>query len=74
MTTSMLSIDVQDLAHYTPNVHKDHWKMIEKIGEESVTLLKNNRTAKGPGLPLKSKDNIQSIAVLVQDAGSRPFG
>lgn len=39
----------------TNNVRGDHHKIIKKIGEESVTLLKNEG-----GLPLKAKENIQS--------------
>ena len=47
--------DVRDLTLPTNNVRRDHHKIIKKIGEESITLLKNDGA-----LPLKAKEEIQS--------------
>ncbi|QRV90159.1 glycoside hydrolase family 3 protein [Ceratobasidium sp. AG-Ba] len=52
------------------NVQRDHYKLIRKIGEESVTLLKNERSDRG-GLPLKAP---RFLAVFGQDAGPNPAG
>ena len=38
-----------------PNVQRDHFKLIRKIGTESITMVKNN-AGKGLGLPLKPKN------------------
>ena len=38
-----------------PNVQRDHFKIIRKIGTESITMVKNN-AGKGLGLPLKPKN------------------
>lgn len=47
-------INVYDIDAPTNNVRRDHHKIIKKIGEESITLLKNDGA-----LPLKAKE-IQS--------------
>ncbi|KAG8717017.1 hypothetical protein FRC08_008335 [Ceratobasidium sp. 394] len=52
------------------NVQRDHYKLIRRIGEESTTLLKNNRSG-GGGLPLQKP---QFLAVFGQDAGPNPAG
>jgi beta-glucosidase len=52
------------------NVQRDHYKLIRKIGEESITLLKNERS-EGGGLPLKQP---QFLALFGQDAGPNPAG
>lgn len=51
------------------NVQRDHYKLIRKIGEESATLLKNERH--GGGLPLNKP---QFLAIFGQDAGPNPAG
>lgn len=48
------SFDVRNMNLPTNNVRKDHYKIIQQIAEESITLLKNNKTG-GGGLPF-SKD------------------
>ncbi|CED82386.1 Glycoside hydrolase, superfamily [Phaffia rhodozyma] len=53
------------------NVQADHWKVIRKIGEESATLLKNNRNGTY-GLPIDS--SIRKIGVFGQDAGPPTAG
>lgn len=59
----------------TNNVRRDHYKLIKQIGEESVTLLKNNRTGSSQrGLPLRSRDEIESIAILGEDAAPKIHG
>lgn len=67
------SFDVRDLTLPTNNVKKDHHQIIRKIGEESVTLLKNNRTGT-LGLPFRDLYEMQSVAVIGQDAGPNPRG
>ncbi|KAG8762112.1 hypothetical protein FRC12_009185, partial [Ceratobasidium sp. 428] len=52
------------------NVQRDHYKLIRKIGEDSTTLLKNDRSG-GGGLPLQRP---QFLAVFGQDAGPNPGG
>lgn len=52
------------------NVQRDHYKLIRKIGEESATLLKNERKD-GGGLPLSKP---QFLAIFGQDAGPNPAG
>ncbi|EPQ26186.1 uncharacterized protein PFL1_06122 [Pseudozyma flocculosa PF-1] len=69
------SFDVRDITVPTNNVRDDHHKIIKKIGEESLTLLKNKRSKDDPrGLPLKSAADLQSLAVLGQDAGPAERG
>lgn len=67
------SFDVRDLTLPTNNVKKDHDKIIKKIGEESVTLLKNNRTGT-LGLPFRPLYEMESVAVIGYDAGPNPVG
>ncbi|PWN53015.1 putative beta-glucosidase [Violaceomyces palustris] len=68
------SFDVRDLTLPTNNVRKDHHKIIKTIGEESVTMLKNTRKNGHGGLPLKKLEEIQSVAVIGDDAGPNPKG
>lgn len=50
-----------------PSVQSDHYKIIRKIGTESLTLLKNNYK-NGRGLPI-DVESIKTIAVIGADAG-----
>lgn len=68
-----VSFNALDTTVKTNNVRRDHYKIIKKIGEESVTLVKNNRTH-GHGLPLKNKTDISSIAIIGEDAGPQLRG
>ncbi|CAE6445428.1 unnamed protein product [Rhizoctonia solani] len=52
------------------NVQADHYKLIRKIGEESATLLKNERSG-GGGIPLKKS---KFVAIFGQDSGPNPDG
>ncbi len=67
------SFDVRDLTRPTNNVRRDHHKIIHQIGVDSVTLVKNNNSD-GRGLPLKSLDELQTVAVIGQDAGDNMYG
>ncbi|EST04620.1 Fibronectin type III [Kalmanozyma brasiliensis GHG001] len=67
------SFDVRDLTLPTNNVRGDHHKIIHEIGAESITLVKNN-DSNGRGLPLKSLESLQTIAVIGQDAGDNLYG
>lgn len=49
-----------------PNVQRDHYKVIRKIGTESITLLKNNDDEER-GLPLQLP-KLGNIAVIGQDS------
>lgn len=52
------------------NVQADHYKLIQKIGEESNTLLKN--TAGNKGLPITNAT--QRLGLIGDDAGDNPAG
>jgi len=65
------TFDVRDMTLPTNNVRGDHYKIIQKIAEESITMLKNDRS-NGGGLPLKK--DLQSLLVAGQDAGPNPKG
>lgn len=65
------SFDVRDLTKPTNNVRKDHYKIIQQLGEESVTLLKNER-ANGGGLPFS--EDLSSLLVAGDDAAHNPKG
>ncbi|KAJ7687352.1 putative beta-glucosidase [Mycena rosella] len=67
------SFDVRDLTIPTNNVRRDHYKIIRKIGEEAITLVKNNRTL-GGGLPLPAPSRMGSLAVIGEDASASPYG
>ncbi|KAJ7281921.1 putative beta-glucosidase [Mycena rebaudengoi] len=67
------SFDVWDLSVPTNNVRRDHYKIIRKIGEEAITLVKNNRKL-GGGLPLPAPSSMASLAVIGEDAGASPYG
>jgi beta-glucosidase len=64
---------VRDLTLPTNNVRRDHYKIIRKIGEEAITLVKNNRKL-GGGLPLPAPSSMASLAVIGEDAGASPYG
>jgi beta-glucosidase len=69
------TFDINDVAGPTNNVRRDHYKVIDRIGQESVTLLKNNRTLGNHyGLPLRNKKAISSIAILGEDSGPKIHG
>ncbi len=53
------TFDIRDMSRPTNNVRADHWKLIRQIGEESATLLKNDRS-RGGGLPLKGIHDLPS--------------
>lgn len=63
--------DVRDLTLPSRGARKpEHTKLIEQIGLESFTLVKNVRGVNNSGgLPLKHKDQLQSVAVVGNDAG-----
>ncbi len=65
------SFDVRDLSKPTNNVRRDHYKIIQQMGEESITLLKN-KAGNGLGLPLPQ--DMQAVLVAGDDAGSNPVG
>ncbi|KAJ7103176.1 putative beta-glucosidase [Mycena belliarum] len=67
------SFDVRDLNLPTNNVRRDHYKIIRQIGEEAVTLVKNNR-AGGRGLPLPAPSLMSTLAVIGEDASASPYG
>lgn len=64
-TWPMPTFDMRNNSVPTNNVREDHWKVINKIGEESVTLLKNDR-ANGGGLPLMSIHDLPSCEYQVK--------
>jgi beta-glucosidase len=64
---------VRDLTLPTNNVRGDHYKVIRDIGEEALTLVKNNRKS-GGGLPLPKPSSLGSLAVIGEDAGPSPYG
>ncbi|KAL7411292.1 glycoside hydrolase superfamily [Mrakia frigida] len=57
-----------DLTDDIPDVQGDHWKIIRKIGEESITLLKNTHHS----LPIKR--STRRLAVFGSDAGPSLYG
>lgn len=63
--------DVRDLTLPSRGARKpEHSRLIEKIGLESFTLVKNIRAKNDTrGLPLKDKNELQSVAVVGDDAG-----
>lgn len=67
------SFDVRDLTLPTNNVRGNHHEIIHQIGVDSITLVKNNN-GDGHGLPLKSLDKLQPLAVIGQDAGDNLAG
>ncbi|KAJ7905655.1 putative beta-glucosidase [Mycena olivaceomarginata] len=67
------TFDVRDLTLPTNNVRGDHYKVIRDIGEEALTLVKNNRKS-GGGLPLPKPSSLGSLAVIGEDAGPSPYG
>ncbi|SJX64288.1 probable beta-glucosidase [Sporisorium reilianum f. sp. reilianum] len=67
------SFDVRDLTLPTNNVRGNHHEIIHQIGVDSITLLKNNNKD-GRGLPLKSLEEIETLAVIGQDAGDNLAG
>jgi beta-glucosidase len=67
------SFDVRDLTIPTNNVRRDHYKVIRDIGEEALTLVKNNRES-GGGLPLPKPSAMRSLAVIGEDASASPYG
>ncbi|KAF7333824.1 putative beta-glucosidase [Mycena venus] len=67
------SFDVSDLTISTNNVRRDHHIIIREIGEESLTLVKNNRTS-GGGLPLPVPSSMSTLAVIGEDASASPYG
>ncbi|KAJ6463752.1 putative beta-glucosidase [Mycena vulgaris] len=67
------SFDVRDLTVPTNNVRRDHHKIIRDIGEEAITLVKNNRKF-GGGLPLPAPSSMASLAVIGEDASASPYG
>ncbi|KAJ7109836.1 putative beta-glucosidase [Mycena epipterygia] len=67
------SFDVRDLTVPTNNVRRDHYKIIREIGEEAITLVKNNRKS-GGGLPLPAPGSMRSLAVIGEDASASPYG
>ncbi len=67
------SFDVRDLSLPTNNVRGNHHEIIHQIGAESITLVKNNNSD-GRGLPLKSLEDLQTLAVIGQDAGPNLYG
>ncbi|KAF7338183.1 putative beta-glucosidase [Mycena venus] len=67
------SFDVRDLTIPTNNVRRDHYKVIRDIGEEALSLVKNNRQS-GGGLPLPEPSSMGSLAVIGEDAGPSPYG
>ncbi|KAJ7271920.1 putative beta-glucosidase [Mycena haematopus] len=67
------SFDVRDLTIPTNNVRRDHYKVIGDIGEEALTLVKNNRHF-GGGLPLPIPSSMGTLAVIGEDAGPSPYG
>lgn len=68
------SFDVRDLTLPTNNVRGDHHKVIHQIGVDSITLVKNSHQKDGRGLPLKSLSELQTLAVIGQDAGDNLAG
>ncbi|KAJ7181505.1 putative beta-glucosidase [Mycena crocata] len=67
------TFDVNDLTLPTNNVRRDHHKLIRQIGEEAITLVKNNR-ASGGGLPLPAPASMGTLAVIGEDASASPYG
>ncbi|KAF7363563.1 putative beta-glucosidase [Mycena sanguinolenta] len=67
------SFDVRDLTIPTNNVRRDHYKVIRAIGQEALTLVKNNRQS-GGGLPFPAPSSMGSLAVIGEDAGPSPYG
>ncbi|CAK5279099.1 unnamed protein product [Mycena citricolor] len=61
-----------DISLPANNVRRDHYKIIRKVAQEGVTLVKNNRTG-GRGLPFPDLAEMASLAVIGQDAGPAPF-
>ncbi|KAF8212086.1 glycoside hydrolase superfamily [Mycena galopus ATCC 62051] len=48
-------------------------EIIRDIGEEALTLVKNNRQS-GGGLPFPAPSSMGSLAVIGEDAGPSPYG
>ncbi|KAJ6502414.1 putative beta-glucosidase [Mycena sanguinolenta] len=67
------SFDVRDLTIPTNNVRRDHYKVIRAIGQEALTLVKNNRQS-GGGLPFPAPSSMGTLAVIGEDAGPSPYG
>ncbi|CEH13307.1 glycoside hydrolase [Ceraceosorus bombacis] len=76
LTWPEVSFDVRDLTVPTKGVRKpSDADLIRRIGEESITLLKNVKsTNDSRGLPLKDPNELSSIAILGQDSSANPSG
>ncbi|KAJ7647678.1 putative beta-glucosidase [Roridomyces roridus] len=67
------TFNANDITAPTNNVRRDHYKVIQAIGQEAITLVKNNRKT-GGGLPLPAPASMSSLAVIGEDASASLYG